>query len=75
MFLDNHEYKYIPYNRLFDRLDRITIPGYGKFVGYPNRDSLSYMDTYGLEGIGTFIEERCEDQTFVKDLMSSLNLA
>jgi saccharopine dehydrogenase-like NADP-dependent oxidoreductase len=52
-FIHNGEYKYIPYNRLFDRLDRIDIPGFGKFEGYPNRDSLSYRDTYGLEEIPT----------------------
>jgi saccharopine dehydrogenase (NAD+, L-glutamate forming) len=53
MFIENGEYKYIPYNRLFDRLDRISIPGYGKFEGYPNRDSLSYRKTYGLDTIPT----------------------
>jgi saccharopine dehydrogenase-like NADP-dependent oxidoreductase len=52
-FIHNGEYKYIPYNRLFDRLDRIEVEGYGKFEGYPNRDSLSYRDTYGLENIPT----------------------
>jgi saccharopine dehydrogenase-like NADP-dependent oxidoreductase len=52
-FIHNDEYKHIPYNRLFDRLDRIDIEGYGKFEGYPNRDSLSYRTTYGLENIPT----------------------
>jgi saccharopine dehydrogenase-like NADP-dependent oxidoreductase len=52
-FIRNGEYKYIPYNRLFGRLDYHTIPGYGEFVGYANRDSLSYRTTYGLEDIPT----------------------
>lgn len=52
-FIRNGEYKYIPYNRLFGRLDYLSIEGYGDFVGYPNRDSLSYRETYGLEGIPT----------------------
>ena len=52
-FIHNGEYKYIPYNRLFDRLDKITIPNYGEFEGYPNRDSLSYRKTYGLDTIPT----------------------
>ena len=52
-FIHNGEYKYIPYNRLFDRLDRIDIAEFGKFEGYPNRDSLSYRSTYGLEQIPT----------------------
>ena len=52
-FIHNGEYKYIPYNRLFDRLDRIDVKEYGKFEGYPNRDSLSYRSIYGLEQIPT----------------------
>lgn len=66
MFQDNHQYKYIPYNRLFDRLDRITIPGHGKFVGYPNRDSLSYKQTYGLEGISTLYRGTLRRPNFCK---------
>jgi saccharopine dehydrogenase-like NADP-dependent oxidoreductase len=52
-FLRNGMYKYIPYNRLFGRLDYLSVDGYGDFVGYPNRDSLSYRETYQLEGIET----------------------
>ena len=52
-FIRNGQYKYIPYNRLFGRLDNLSIPGYGDFVGYANRDSLSYRTTYGIEDIPT----------------------
>jgi saccharopine dehydrogenase (NAD+, L-glutamate forming) len=52
-FIRNKAHKYIPYNRLFGRLDRISIDGYGEFVGYANRDSLSYRQTYGIEEIPT----------------------
>jgi saccharopine dehydrogenase-like NADP-dependent oxidoreductase len=52
-FIRNGQYKYIPYNRLFGRLDEISVEGYGDFVGYANRDSLSYRKTYGLEDIPT----------------------
>jgi len=52
-FIRNGEYKYIPYNRLFGRLDYLSIDGYGDFVGYANRDSLSYRSTYGLDNIPT----------------------
>ena len=38
---------------MFDRLDRIKLEGYGKFEGYPNRDSLKYRQTYGLHTIPT----------------------
>ncbi len=52
-FIRNGEYKYIPYNRLFGRLDYMSVEGYGDFVGYANRDSLSYRETYGLQDIPT----------------------
>jgi saccharopine dehydrogenase-like NADP-dependent oxidoreductase len=52
-FLDHNEFKYIPYNRLFNRLIPLKIDGYGDFEAYANRDSLSYRRTYGLEDIPT----------------------
>ena len=36
-FIENSEYKYVPYNRLFEQIDLIDIDGYGKFEGYANR--------------------------------------
>lgn len=52
-FLQEGTYKYIPYHKLFRRTEVIDIEGYGKFEGYANRDSLSYIDIYGLHGIKT----------------------
>ncbi|MDG1333591.1 MAG: saccharopine dehydrogenase C-terminal domain-containing protein [Crocinitomicaceae bacterium] len=52
-FIQNGQYKYIPYNRLFGRLHEMSIEGWGDFVGYANRDSLSYRSTYGLDDIPT----------------------
>lgn len=52
-FRHNGKFKYIPYNRLFKRTERIYIPGYGDFEGYANRDSLKYRSLYGLDEIDT----------------------
>ena len=52
-FLRNGVHKYIPYNRLYERLEKLSIEGYGDFVGYANRDSLSYRATYGIDNIAT----------------------
>ncbi len=52
-FKHNDRYKYIPYQKLFRRTEYITIPGYGRFEGYANRDSLKYMELYNLQGIPT----------------------
>ncbi len=52
-FIQEGMYKYIPYQKLFRRIEMIHIPGYGYFEGYANRDSLKYLDVYGLRGIDT----------------------
>lgn len=52
-YMDNNEYKYIPYTQLFKKLDRFEIAPYGFFDGYANRNSLMYASTYGIEGIPT----------------------
>lgn len=52
-FIQEGRYKYIPYHKLFRRIEMIHIPGHGYFEGYANRDSLMYMDVYDLQGIET----------------------
>jgi|TARA_B100001142_G_scaffold329231_1_gene391792 saccharopine dehydrogenase (NADP+, L-glutamate forming) len=45
--------KNIPYINLFEHTEKINILDLGEFEGYPNRDSLSYRDSYGLYNIST----------------------
>jgi saccharopine dehydrogenase-like NADP-dependent oxidoreductase len=52
-FLQEGTYKYIPYCNLFRRTEFLEVEGYGKFEGYSNRDSLKYLDIYGLKNILT----------------------
>ncbi|MGB0178396.1 MAG: saccharopine dehydrogenase C-terminal domain-containing protein, partial [Owenweeksia sp.] len=52
-FIQEGQYKYIPYHQLFRRTELVSIEGYGKFEGYANRDSLKYRDVYGLKDIPT----------------------
>lgn len=51
----NGKYKYIPYHQLFKRIERTTVINYGEFEVYPNRDSLKYRKSYGLEDIPTMV--------------------
>lgn len=39
----------IPGEELFHHYWPVQIPGLGEFEGYPNRDSLPYQDTYGIQ--------------------------
>src|SRR6187551_3180128 len=50
-FLEDEEYKYISYQQLFKRITPVRVDGYGEYEGYANRDSLKYIETYGLQGI------------------------
>ena len=52
-FRQEGRYKYIPYHQLFRRTEFMNIPDYGRFEGYPNRDSLRYRSTYGLQDVPT----------------------
>jgi saccharopine dehydrogenase-like NADP-dependent oxidoreductase len=52
-FIQEGTYKYIPYKNLFRRTEFLEVEGYGKFEAYSNRDSLKYIDIYGLKDILT----------------------
>ncbi len=54
-FLENGHLRFIPYQQLFGRTETLSVPGYGTFEGYANRDSLSYRAPYGLEAIPTIL--------------------
>ena len=54
-FLQDGSFKYIPYQQLFRRITHVTVPGFGEYEGYANRDSLKYLDTYGLQHIKTML--------------------
>ena len=43
----------VPSDRLFRDMHILPIEGLGDFEAYPNRDSISYIDIYGLAGIQT----------------------
>lgn len=65
-FIQENRYKYIPYHRVFKRTEVIHIPGHGFFEGYANRDSLKYLDLYGLQGIRTLYRGTLRKPGFCK---------
>jgi len=52
-FRHGGRFKYIPYHKLFQRTEVITVDDFGKFEGYANRDSLKYREVYNLEDVPT----------------------
>lgn len=63
-YLQNGEYKFIPYQQLFQRITPVIVPGFGAYEGYANRDSLSYLETYQLQGIKTMLRGTLRNQGY-----------
>lgn len=63
-YLQEGKYKYIPYQQLFNRITAVTVPGYGEFEGYANRDSLKYIDTYKFHNIKTMLRGTLRNKGF-----------
>lgn len=54
-YLKDGKYKFVPYHRLFSQAEPIEIQGMGTYEVYPNRDSLLYRKSYGLDDIPQLI--------------------
>ncbi|GIW23532.1 MAG: hypothetical protein KatS3mg068_2539 [Candidatus Sericytochromatia bacterium] len=67
-FIQEGKYKYIPYHKIFRRTEVINIDGYGKFVGYANRDSLKYRSIYKLDNARTFFRGTLRRPGFLHSL-------
>lgn len=65
-WLENGALKYIPYNRLFTQTDTISVTGYGEFDAYANRDSISYIESYGLQSISTMLRGTLRQRKYCK---------
>lgn len=54
-YLHNGKIRIVPHHGVFERTWPVTIDGIGAMQAYPNRDSLSYQETFGLRDAQTLI--------------------
>ncbi len=54
-FLKDGKVVLIPAEELFAAPETLAFPGLGEFEGYPNRDSVSYRETYGIPEAGNVL--------------------
>jgi saccharopine dehydrogenase (NADP+, L-glutamate forming) len=47
-FLDRGKIRIVPFHHLFQNSWPVEVPGVGRMEAYPNRDSLSYRELYGI---------------------------
>ena len=65
-YLENGQVKFIPYNRLYTQIDSIAIEGHNKFDAYANRDSIGYMNIYGLQSVKTMLRGTLREDGYCK---------
>jgi saccharopine dehydrogenase-like NADP-dependent oxidoreductase len=65
-YIEDGTIKFIPYNRLFTQTDQIEIRDFGKFDAYANRDSLIYIDIYGLRDVKTMLRGTLRQHGYCK---------
>jgi saccharopine dehydrogenase (NADP+, L-glutamate forming) len=56
----------IPYHKIFADNEVVNVPGLFPLAWYPNRDSLTYIDTYGLQNIETFVRTTLRHASFCR---------
>lgn len=66
IFKKNNEIYNVPYESIFENNETVSVPGLEDLAFYPNRDSLSYIPVYGLEGTSTFIRTTLRHPSFCK---------
>ena len=54
-YLEDGNVKIVPYHQVFNRTWSVDVDGIGPLEAYANRDSLSYMKSFGLEHVHTMI--------------------
>lgn len=64
-YLEDGKLRFLPYHRLFGNIRTINI-GSKLYDGYPNRDSLSYREVYGLQHIKTMLRGTLRNSDFCK---------
>ena len=52
----------------------VDVPNFGKLEGYPNRNSLEYIETYGFEGISTMFRGTLRNPGWCETLKTIVEL-
>lgn len=54
-YLEHHTLKFIPPAHIFEQTEDVYVEGYGDFESYANRDSLGYIEPYGITSAHTVL--------------------
>lgn len=65
-YLDGGSMHYLPYHRIFSQIEKIKVPGDETYDAYVNRDSLKYIEPYGIKEAQTVIRGTLRHKGFCK---------
>lgn len=65
-FLLDGKFENRTHAQLFHALNLVNVPGAGELAFYPNRDSNSYLDLYGLKNMHTFQRTTLRHPDFIR---------
>ena len=75
IYLENGITKALDYEQLFNNAPQVQIPSLGPLAYYPNRNSLSYIETYQLQGIQNFVRTTLRHPQFCSGWDAIIQLA
>jgi saccharopine dehydrogenase-like NADP-dependent oxidoreductase len=73
-YLENGLLKLIPPSRIFGQTKTIKVKGHGSFDAYANRDSLSYIDPYGISTAQTVLRGTLRAKGFCESWQQLVSL-
>ena len=73
-YLQDGRIRIVPQSRLFLHTWPVEVDGVGRLEGYPNRDSLSYLEHFGLDGVHTMIRGTLRHPGFCETWSKVVNL-
>ncbi len=73
-YLDNGLLKLIPPSRIFAQTKQIKVKGHGTYDAYANRDSLSYIEPYGIGSAQTVLRGTLRGKGFCESWQQLVSL-
>jgi saccharopine dehydrogenase (NADP+, L-glutamate forming) len=73
-YLEHGKQVFVPYTQLFNPSQRVSIPEYGEWCWYANRDSIAYIAKYGLDGITQFVRTTLRHPDFCHGWKKAVDL-
>ena len=54
-YMEDGRIKIVPFHQVFHHTWEVDVEGLGRLEAYPNRDSLAYLEAFGLENVETMV--------------------